>query len=272
MGNAFFIVWRESVEAILIISILLAWIRTRGDTRIGVHHLWVGVAGGLALAGFLALAMLGMHGWLAAGALEMFQTAIMFVAAGLITHMVLWMRTHGRHLKRELESGLSNAAQSAGGASVAMLAAIAVGREGAETVLFLYGLAMEQSGDTLARLFAGAGIGFVLALATAWVILSGARWLPSRLFFRTSEIVLLLLAAALLVSGVERLIDMEWLPPLMEPVWDSSALLDDGSTAGGIAAAFAGYRAQPSLMVLIAWLGYWGVVTLLGRLQRRSAA
>lgn len=272
MGNALFIVWRESVEAILIISILLAWIRDRGDARVGPHHLWAGVGGGLALAGFLALAMLGVHGWLAADALELFQTGIVFAAAGLITHMVLWMRSHGRHMKRELEAGLARAAAGAGGTSVAVLAALAVGREGAETVLFLYGLAMEQSGDTLARLFAGAGIGFALALATAWLILSGARRLPGRLFFRASEIVLLLLAAALLVSGVERLIDLEWLPPLVEPVWDSSALLNDSSTAGGIAAAFAGYRAQPSLMVLIAWAGYWGLVALLGRLPRRSAA
>ena len=50
MGNALFIVWRESVEAILIISILLAWIRDRGDTRIGVHHLWAGVGGGRSVA------------------------------------------------------------------------------------------------------------------------------------------------------------------------------------------------------------------------------
>lgn len=272
MGNALFIVWRESVEAILVVSILLAWIRARGDDRIGVRHLWAGVGAGLALAGFLALAMLGVHGWLAADALDVFQTGIVVVAAALITHMVLWMRSHGRHMKRDLEAGLARAAETAGGVSVAVLAAIAVGREGAETVLFLYGLAMEQSGDTLARLFAGAGIGFVLALATASLILGGARWLPGRVFFRISEIVLLLLAAALLVSGVERLIDMEWLPPLVEPVWDSSMLLADGSTAGGIAAAFAGYRSQPSLMVLIAWLGYWALVALLGRLQRRRVA
>ncbi|NMG73820.1 FTR1 family iron permease [Aromatoleum diolicum] len=270
MGNALFMVWRESVEAILVISILHAWIRARGDAQIGVRHLWAGVGGGLVLAGLLALAMLGVHGWLAADALDLFQTAIMLVAAGLITHMVLWMRSHGRHMKGELEAGLARAAETAGGASVAVLAAIAVGREGAETVLFLYGLAMEQSGATLAQMFAGAGIGFVLALATAWLIQGGARWLPSRVFFRATEIMLLLLAAALLVSGVERLIDLEWLPPLVEPVWDSSLLLDDASTTGGIAAAFAGYRAQPSLMVLVAWFGYWALVMCLGRTQRRT--
>jgi len=265
MGNALFIVWRESVEAILVVSILYAWIGARGDGRIGVRHLWAGVGGGLVLAGALALAMLGLQSQLAGDALEVFQAAIVLVAAGLITHMVLWMRSHGRHLKRELEAGLSKAAASAGGMPVALLAAIAVGREGAETVLFLYGLGVEQSGDAVGRMFAGAGIGFALALATAWLIQRGARWLPSRLFFRATEIVLLLLAAAMLVSGIERLINLEWLPPLVEPVWDSSALLSDGSTTGGIAAAFAGYRAQPSLTVLIAWFGYWLFVAWTGR-------
>lgn len=270
MGNSLFIVWRESVEAILVISILYAWIRARGDGRIGVHHLWAGVAGGLLLAGVLALAMLGLQSQLAGDALEALQAAIVIVAAGLITHMVLWMRAHGRHMKRELEAGLTKAADAAGGVSVALLAAIAVGREGAETVLFLYGLGVEQSGDALNRMLAGAALGFVLALVTAWLIQRGSHWLPSRVFFGATEIVLCLLAAALLVSGVERLINMEWLPPLLEPVWDSSALLADGSTAGGIAAAFAGYRAQPSLTVLIAWFGYWTVFAWLGRTPRRA--
>lgn len=269
MGNALFIVWRESVEAILVISILYAWIRARGDGRIGLGHLWAGVGGGVVLAGVLALAMLGLQSQLAGEALEVFQTAIVLVAAALITHMVLWMRQHGRTMRRDLESGLANAA---GGASATLLAALAVGREGAETVLFLYGLGVEQSGDALRQMVAGAGFGFLLALATAWLIQRGARWLPRHLFFRVTEILLLLLAAALLVSGVERLIDMAWLPPLLEPVWDSSALLSDASTAGGIAAAFAGYRAQPSLMVLLAWGGYWIVVSMLGRQQRRGAA
>jgi len=265
MGNALFIVWRESVEAILVISILYAWIRARGDGVITTRHLWTGVAGGVGLAGALALATLGVQSQLAGDALELFQAGIVFAAAVLITHMVLWMRRHGRTLKRELESGLARAAS---GTSAALLAALAVGREGAETVLFLYGLGMEQSGTELTRMFAGAGIGFALALVTAWLIQRGARWLPSRVFFRATEIVLFLLAAGLLVSGVERLINLEWLPPLVEPVWDSSALLDDGSTLGGIAGAFAGYRAQPSLMVLLAWFGYWLLVAWLGRAAR----
>ena len=268
MGNALFIVWRESVEAILVVSILYAWIQARGDGRITPRHLWLGVAGGLALAGALAAAMLGLQSQLAGDALEAFQAAIVIIAAGLITQMVLWMRRHGRLMKKELETGLAEAASHGGGAAAALLAAIAVGREGAETVLFLYGLGLEQSGQALPSLFLGAGLGFLLALATAWLIQHGSRWLPSRVFFKVSEIVLLLLAAGLLVSGVERLINLDWLPPLIEPVWDSSALLDEGSVLGGLAGAFAGYRAHPSLMVLVAWMGYWAVVGWLTRPRR----
>lgn len=265
MGNALFIVWRESVEAILVVSILYAWIKARGDGRITPRHLWAGVGGGLALAGALAAAMLGLQSQLAGDALEAFQAAIVIIAAGLITHMVLWMRHHGRHLKKELEAGLAQAADEAGGISAALLAAIAVGREGAETVLFLYGLGLEQSGKALHSLLFGATLGFLLALATAWLIQRGSRWLPGRVFFKVSEIILLLLAAGLLVSGVERLINLDWLPPLVEPVWDSSALLDEGSVVGALAEAFAGYRAHPSLMLLIAWLGFWLLVAWLTR-------
>src|SRR5574337_1546222 len=113
MRNALFIVWRESVEASLVVSILYAWIKPRGDGRITARHLWAGVGGGLALAGALAAAMLGLQSQLAGDALEAFQAAIVIIAAGLITHMVLWMRHHGRHLKKKLEADLAQAADEA---------------------------------------------------------------------------------------------------------------------------------------------------------------
>jgi len=262
MGNALFIVWRESVEAILVISILYAWIRDRGGASITLRHLWIGVAGGVALAGALAVVMLGVQSQLAGDALEAFQAAIVFVAAFLITQMVLWMRRHGRHMKRELEDGMAGAA---GGTAAAVVAAIAVGREGAETVLFLYGLGLEQSGGALAQMFLGAGLGLALAIVTAWLIQRGSRILPGRTFFRITEIVLFLLASALLVSGAERLINMGWLPPLVEPLWDTSALLEEGSTIGALAAAFAGYRSMPSLTIALVWFGYWALILFLTR-------
>jgi high-affinity iron transporter len=263
MGNALFIVWRESVEAILVISILYAWIREHGDGRIRVSHLWSGVAAGVGLALLLAAAMLGVQTQLAGNALEAFQAAILFAAAALITQMVLWMRRHGRRLKGELETGMQRAALGAGGIAAATLAAVAVAREGAETVLFLYGLALERRGADLAAVLTGAAIGLLLALATAWLIANGRQVVSWRTFFRVTEVVLLLLAASLVVSGTEKLIGLEWLPPLYEPLWDSAVVLDGASPLGSLVAAFTGYRAQPSLTVVLVYLGYWTLVWLL---------
>ena len=61
----------------------------------------------------------------------------------------------------------------------------------------------------------------------------------------------------MLISGVERLIGIQTLPTLVNQVWDSSALLDDGSIFGGIVSAFTGYRARPSLMILLVFCVYW---------------
>jgi high-affinity iron transporter len=44
MGNALFIVWRESAEAMLVVGILYAWLKRRSDATIGMRYLWGGVA------------------------------------------------------------------------------------------------------------------------------------------------------------------------------------------------------------------------------------
>ena len=52
MGNAFFIVWRETIEAMLVIGILHGWLSARPEARAGIPWLWGGVAVGLGLAAF----------------------------------------------------------------------------------------------------------------------------------------------------------------------------------------------------------------------------
>ena len=60
---------------------------------------------------------------------------------------------------------------------------------------------------------------------------------------------LLLLAGALLVSGLEKSIALGIVPPLVDPLWDSTRILDDSSRLGGLVAALTGYRARPALVL-----------------------
>lgn len=257
MGNAFFVVWRESLEAFLIAGILFAWLQANDDSGRGRRALFGGLAAGAGLALLLGWALVGVQDELTGNALEAFQISMLLVAAGLIAQMVLWMRKHGRHIKAQLHADLTQAAQRSGFLGVAVVAALAVAREGAETVIFLYGLSQE---GRIADLFTGAAAGFVAAAITAWIAARGLRLLNMALLLRLSSILLLVLASALLVAATDRMIGAGWLPPLVDPLWDTSLLLDDGTDAGKLFADFSGYRARPALTVLLVYAAYWTVV------------
>jgi high-affinity iron transporter len=260
MGNALFIVWRESAEAMLVVGILYAWLRNRPDAATGMRFLWGGVAAGAGLAFVLALVMLGIASVLYGDGLEYFQLAMMLVASALIVQMVFWMRKHGRTLKKELEADMARNARAANWWGLLIVVALAVGRETAETVVFLYGLHAEAGGISNLPIVLLLGIG--AAFATFWALQQGSRILSWRIFFRVSEVLLLLLAGALLVSGVEKLIALDVLPALVDPVWDTSRLLDDSGRVGGLIASFTGYRARPALLPLLALALYWVLVWL----------
>jgi len=49
---------------------------------------------------------------------------------------------------------------------------------------------------------------------------------------------------------------------LGDPLWDTSALLDDGSTLGSTLAGLTGYRAMPSLAAVLTMALYWLAVWL----------
>jgi len=85
---------------------------------------------------------------------------------------------------------------------------------------------------------------------------------------------LLLLGGALLVDGAENLVGLEALPPLADPLWNTAFLLDDSTRAGGLVAAFTGYRAAPSGMAYALLAVYWalalGVLLKLKPMRRKA--
>jgi high-affinity iron transporter len=259
MWNALIVVWRESLEAMLVVGVLLSWIVRQPEPALLRRSLWAGVAAGIALAGLLGYAAYAAQSEFAGAALEQFQLAMVLVAAALILHMVLWMHEHGRHMKRELERQAERAAGARAGAvfGIAAIAALAIAREGAETVIFLYGLGMEGESSSVPRLFGGALAGFALAALTGWLVTRGAKFLNLRTLFRASEILLLLIATSLLAAGIDRMIGLEWVPPLLDPLWDTAALLPDARGAGRFLADFVGYRARPAATLVIAIAAFW---------------
>lgn len=273
MEQVLFIVWRESVEAMLMVGILYTWLRATPEGKRGLKYLWGGVGAGLALAIALALVLLGVSSWLSDEGQEWFQAIMSLAACVLVVQMVVWMKKHGRTLKSELESGARSSVAHDNWWGLFVLVAIAVAREGSETVVFLYGTVAAGDGGSDMLMLALAGVaGFLVALLTFWLLQLGGKLITWRRFFRVTEILLLLLAGSLLVGGLDHLISLDVLPTLVDPVWDSSWLLSDSTGVGKILADFAGYRALPALISVLLWVAYWIVVwTLLRWVGGKSA-
>jgi high-affinity iron transporter len=266
MGQVIFVVCRESIEALLVIGILYAWMSGRADGKKGKYWVLMGVLAGIGLAVLLALTLVGVTDFLGGPARDWFEIGMLGFASMLIVQMVMWMRVHGRTLKRELESRLDENANMANWWGAFFLAMIAVGREGSETIMFLYGSFLQlNSLASYLNFFAACGIGFALAMVLFYLLQIGSRFISWRWFFRVTEIMLLFLGSALFLTAAEKLLNgpmavMELPGWIYSGVWNTSWLLNDSSILGNLLASLFAYRSRPICWDLGVIALYWSSV------------
>src|SRR5215208_4391082 len=161
MGATFVVTLREGFEAALLLGIVYAYL---AQSELRRHHAWVtaGAALGLVASIFLGIMVTFASGPLLDVGPDLIAVAIMLVAVALLTWHAWWMQQHARAISGDVHRRIE-AARTSGKLSVlAVIAFTAVFREGAETVLFLWGLM------TQAPVSGGAGlVGATAGVATA---------------------------------------------------------------------------------------------------------
>jgi len=240
------IVFRETLEAALIVTIVLA--ATRGIQRRGA---WIGagVAAGLCGAFAMAGAAEAIAGSFEGMGQELFNAGVLLAAVAMLGWHHLWMAEHGRSLALELRK-MTDAVRGGGRTLVALSLAVglAVLREGAETVLFLQGLATtEPTRDIVVGLALGAGAGAVIGT----LLYFGLVRIPVRHFFRVTGWLIVALAAGLAAQSARFLEQANVLPALASAVWDTSSLLTESSLPGQLLHVLVGYTARPSGLQLV---------------------
>ena len=144
---------------------------------------------------------------------------------------------------------------------LAVIAFTGVFREGAETVLFLWGLLSQAAVTGWSGALAGT-LGVAAAAVLGWLVFRGARRVPLRYFFVGTSALLLLVAAGLTSTAVGRLEGLGLLPA-SPTAWDTSWLLDDRSVAGSFLNGLVGYRGKPSVLEAATYVRYLLVAGLL---------
>jgi len=269
MLAALVIVFREMIEAGLIVGIVLA--ATKGVPRRG---LWVayGVLGG-AVGACLVAAFAGQIASLFEGSgQELFNASILLLAVGMLTWHNVWMASHGRVMAREMRQvGVAVAAGERPLGALSIVCGVAMLREGSEAVLFLYGIAA-SGGTSASGMLAGGALGVLAGAAVSALIYFGLLSIPARYLFAVTTGLITLLAAGLASQAVAFVQQAGYLEVLTGTVWNTSWLLSDDSLVGRLVHTLIGYTAQPSGAQLIIYLVTIAIIVALMRFVRSSRA
>jgi high-affinity iron transporter len=207
MGAAFLITLREGIEGALLVSIILAYLNAIG--RRDQHGVvWTGTFAAIGASAVAGAIIFLVAGELSHTASEVFEGVVSYLAVGVLTWMIFWMRRNAIRLKSEIQEKVDVAIASGSSLALGALAFLAVGREGLETALFLFS-AFKANAETPAALtILGAVLGLGLAVGLGVALYKGGIRLNLRTFFRVTGALILVVAASLLVYGTHELLEV----------------------------------------------------------------
>jgi high-affinity iron transporter len=250
MGATFVVTLREAFEAALLLGIVYTYLDKVGARR---HASWVTLGAAL---GALASVLVGiLVSWLSGPLLDVgpdvITVVVVFVAVVVITWHGWWMRRHASALRGDVQRRIGKAAAQQRLWIIGLIAFTGVFREGAETVLFLWGL-MTQASIAGWGGAVGGVLGVAAAAALGWAVFRAGKRVSLPRFFAVTSVLLWLVAAGLFSTGVGKLEGLGALPA-SPTLWDTSWLLSDRGLVGSFVAGLTGYRAHPSLSEALAY-------------------
>ncbi|MDE2200271.1 MAG: FTR1 family protein [Rhodospirillales bacterium] len=265
MLAALVIVFREAIEAGLIVGIVLA--ASRGVAGRG-RVIALGIAGGLAGAALVAAFAGAIAGTFSGSGQELLNAVILSLAVLMLTWHVVWMARHGRAMAGEVRAvGEAVRGGQRDVSALGLVVGIAVLREGAEVVLFLYGIAI-GGGSGWPAMLAGGLAGVALGGVVSALLYGGLLALPTRHLFSVTNALVTFLAAGLAGQAAVFLQRGGFVDALPGTVWNSVHLLPESSLPGRVLHTLIGYSDRPSGLQLVVYLVTLAAILALGRLSR----
>ncbi len=257
---SFLITFRETLEAALIIGIVLAYLARVGQSKYN-NFVYLGAGAGIVGSVIAAILFNSFAGGFEGATEQIFEGVTMIVGALLITFMILWLMNQKRIVK-ELEGKVQRELTEAHRFGLFFLVFVSVLREGIETVLFLGATSFIGEGGY--SIFGAIG-GIAAAIVLGYLIFAEMMRINIKKVFLITGILLILFAAGLVAHGVHELQEASVLPIFVEHVWDvnplqnpdgSYPLLHEKGAIGSIVKGLFGYNGDPSLIEILSYAAY----------------
>jgi high-affinity iron transporter len=257
---------REGLEIALIVGIVFGAVHKLGRNELA-RPVWLGLLAATLASLGVALGLQGIGAELEEPYAELFEGAMMVTAAAVLTWMIFWMQSQARYLKANIENEVRLKSLKGGQRGVFFLAFALVAREGIELALFLSAVALSVGRIPAAF---GALAGLSIAALLGWGLFAATLRLNLRRFFQVTSVLLILFAAGLAAHGMHEFVETGLIPGLIDPLWDTSAILAEDSIPGTFLKTLFGYNANPSLTEGLTYLAYLAAVVF-GLWRSRAA-
>lgn len=260
------IVFRELIEAGLVVGIVMA--ATRGVPYRG-RYVSYGIIGGLLGACLVAFFADTISEAMEGVGQEYFNASVLLLAVVMLGWHNIWMARHGREIALEMRQvGHDVISGKRSLLALAIVVGVAVLREGAEVVLFLYGISVSGGENTANEMLLGGAIGVALGITLSMLMYFGLLRIPAKYLFSVTSVLIGLLAAGMAAQAIAFLQQAGTLTALSDTVWDTSHILSEGSLFGQTLHTLIGYIDRPNGMQLIAYGATLAVIFGLMRVLR----
>ena len=284
------IMFREVLEASLIIGILYTYLRKSGNDS-SVKMLWGGVSSAILISIIASIIFQMIAGGFEGNASKIFEGVVMIIASAVLTTMIIWM-AQNKNISEDLKNQAKESLSSGFKYGIFTLAFVAVFREGVEIILFLYAIGIKDGISIFPSV-----IGSLLGLLAGYAIFVQGVKIPLKKFFNVTSVFLIFVAAGMLTYGVHELESGGVIPYVggdtqleedniiatrmngesktftlnqekkaekwASRIWDinpkknsdgSYPIFHDKGSIGGLFKGFFGYNGDPSLIEFITWV------------------
>ncbi|HEC39892.1 hypothetical protein LCGC14_0836400 [marine sediment metagenome] len=256
-----FLAFREGLEAILVIVIILLYLKNT-DQKFYYKHVYIGSILAIASSIVFAIIFTVIFGGFSGPTEQIFE-GITFIISGLfVVTLVLWMSKEGPKMKKHLEQRVEFSIETGRSLSIVFITYVIIIREGIELVLLLAGATSVGALNQISVVL-GSLMGLGISVGIGLVIYFGVKSINLSKFFKITNVILILFVAGLITYGIHELIEAGVVNPIINEVWNIKHILPEGfpdgnpltpewlEIIGSLLKALFGYNANPSLLELI---------------------